>query len=254
MIVTVHDLAHLALPEINKGMLKRLYANGMFRVVCRKADQIACVSRFTIAELRKYVPSVDARKIHLVYNGVDESWYHIPLAPRLHPRPYLIFVGNIKPHKNLAFLVRAFQQVADLIPYDLVLVGKKDGFLTGDHNIGNLVKGWEQRIHFTGWVTDEQLQQYVAQSEAMVFPSLYEGFGLPPLEAMAAGRRVLVSDIPVMREVCGDAAWYFDPYDEQSLQQLLLKVGEQQGINHDETARQHAQMFTWGGQCARWCA
>lgn len=249
MVVTVHDLAHLALPEINKGLLKRIYAKTMFRAVCRKASQIACVSKFTISELQKYVPSVDMSKVNLVYNGIDESWYHIPSGPKLHDKPYLIYVGNIKPHKNLRFLIKAYQQVADRVPYDLILVGKKDGFLNGDNNIDSLIKGWEKRIFFTGWVSDEELQQYVAQSEAMVFPSLYEGFGLPPLEAMAAGKKVLASDIPVMREVCGEQASYFEPNNVDALSKCLQEIDQfNVAVNK---LNQQSRKFSWNSTASK---
>ena len=241
MVVTIHDLAHLALPEINKGILKHAYASLMFRAACEKADQIACVSQFTISELKKYIPTVQPSKIHLVYNGVDDVWSHIPDGPRLQVRPYFIYVGNIKPHKNLRFLIRAFQQAGRYMPYDLILVGRKDGFLTGEGNIEELLRGWEERIRFTGWVTDSQLQQYVAQSEAMIFPSLYEGFGLPPIEAMAAGKIVLVSDIPVMHEVCGTAAIYFDPHNTEDLVEKLMHVPSVPNA----VGRQRAAMFSW---------
>lgn len=159
----------------------------------------------------------------------------------VYAKPFLLYVGNIKPHKNLRFLIRAFQHIADRVPYDLILVGRKEGFLTGDDTIGSLVDGWEDRIRFTGWVEDATLQQYVAQAEAMVFPSLYEGFGLPPLEALAAGTTILVSDIPVMREVCGEDAVYFDPRDEKSLADEILCLSEMKR----DCKREHKIKYHW---------
>ena len=220
MVVTIHDLAHLALPEINKGFLKQAYAKIMFRAATKKADQIACVSKFTISELKKYVPSVDEKKIHLVYNGVDEKWFSIKKGKPVHDKPYFIFVGNVKPHKNLRRLIEAYKLASPNIKQDLILVGKKEGFINGENSISELIKGFEDRIIFTGYVSDEALMQYVAQADAMVFPSLYEGFA--PLEALAVGTPVLASNVASIPEVCKDTVIYFNPYSIQSIKDCLF--------------------------------
>lgn len=241
MVVTIHDLAHLALPEINKGFLKQSYAKIMFWAATKKADQIACVSKFTISELKKYVPSVDEKKIHLVYNGVDEKWFSIKKGKPVHNKPYFIFVGNVKPHKNLRRLIEAYKLASPNIKQDLILVGKKEGFINGENSISELIKGFEDRITFTGYVSDEELMQYVAQADAMIFPSLYEGFGLPPLEAMAAGTPVLASNAASIPEICGDKATYFNP--------LQIEDMEKAFINFGNTSKQYIQevsyRFSW---------
>ena len=241
MVVTIHDLAHLALPEINKGFLKQAYAKIMFRAATKKADQIACVSKFTISELKKYVPSVDEKKIHLVYNGVDEKWFSIKKGKPVHDKPYFIFVGNVKPHKNLRRLIEAYKLASPHIKQDLILVGKKEGFINGENSISELIKGFEDRIIFTGYVSDEALMQYVAQADAMVFPSLYEGFGLPPLEAMAAGIPVLASDAASIPEVCREDAVYFDPHSVNDIQLALESVI----FNPTKRKHIHPNLFSW---------
>ena len=102
-----------------------------------------------------------------------------------------------------------------------MIVGKKDGFINGLNNISELIKGYEDRIVFTGYVDDDALKQYVVQSDGMIFPSLYEGFGLPPLEALAAGIPVMCSDIPVLREIYKDKVTYFNPYRVDDIQKCL---------------------------------
>ena len=241
MVVTIHDLAHLALPEINKGFLKQAYAKIMFRAATKKADQIACVSKFTISELKKYVPSVDEKKIHLVYNGVDEKWFSIKKGKPVHDKPYFIFVGNVKPHKNLRRLIEAYKLASPHIKQDLILVGKKEGFINGEDSISELLKGFEERIIFTGYISDEDLMQYVAQADAMVFPSLYEGFGLPPLEAMAAKIQVLASKAASIPEVCGDSVEYFNPYDVNDISKRM----ENFSVYRVEAAVNHAAAFSW---------
>ena len=241
MVVTIHDLAHLALPEINKGFLKQAYAKIMFRMATKKADQIACVSKFTISELKKYVPSVDEKKIHLVYNGVDEKWFSVKKGEPVHDKPYFIYVGNVKPHKNLRRLIEAYKLASPQLKQDLILVGKKEGFINGENSISEFIKGFENRIIFTGYVSDEKLMQYVAQADAMVFPSLYEGFGLPPLEALATGTPVLASNAASIPEVCGDNVTYFDPYSIQSIKDCLCNFS----TKRCDTCIFNRKIFSW---------
>lgn len=220
LIVTIHDLAHLALPAINQNLLKKLYAKIMFQCVAYKAKKIVCISKFTINELQKYI-GVDNKKIELVYNGVDDTWFHIDKKEHIYSVPYFIYVGNIKPHKNLYRLIDAYRMVSCMIKQDLLLVGKKDGFITGIDDINERIEGIEHRIRFTGYIEDDVLQRYVAQSDGLIFPSLYEGFGLPPLEAMAAGKKVLAAKIPAVEEVCEGAAIYFDPYNTEDMAEKI---------------------------------
>ena len=242
MLVTIHDVAHLALPEVRRSLLKRMYAKTMLGIAARKADRVMCVSQFTIGELKKYI-AVDTKKIELVYNGVDETWFHIPDGTKLHEKPYFVYMGNIKPHKNLLRLIEAYRRVSDEVRHDLVLIGKKEGFITGINNIVDRIKGLEDRIHFTGYVEDDVLKQYVIQSDGLIFPSLYEGFGLPPLEAMAAGKKALISDIPCLKEICGDAAEYCNPYDVADIAEKLKKFEDVE--MNPEILRKKAKSYTW---------
>lgn len=224
LLVTIHDVFHLANLQSVQGIAKKIYAKLMFETAVSKAQQIICVSNFTARELCLYT-HVHPDKLTVIPNGVDKSWMHI-IKDRRRPvsGPYFIFVGNVKPHKNLRRLIRAYRLVASQLKEKLVIVGKKDGFITGIDNIKTEITGFEDRIIFTGYVDDDILQQYVAHAQAMIFPSLYEGFGLPPIEAMACGCAVAASDIPAVKEVCGDQVQYFDPYNIQSIAAALLKI------------------------------
>lgn len=221
-VVTVHDMAHLALREMIGGFLKDLYASFMFKMLPKKVEQIISVSQFTKDELIKYT-NIEPDKIQVVHNGLDSFWYNVPKKENSKDKPYLLYVGNVKPHKNLRTLVKAFLDIRDKIPHNLVLVGKKNGFITIDQEIDQLVEKAPDRIEFTGFISDEQLKQYYTYADAMVFPSLYEGFGYPPLEAMACGTPVIASNAASIPEVCGNAASYFEP---TNVDELVFKIEE----------------------------
>lgn len=221
LVVTIHDVFHLAMPQYVGGIHKRAYARFMFEMVKRKADKIIAVSNFTASELEKYV-HVPKEKITVIYNGIDEEWFDIKAGPAVHNKPYILYVGNVKPHKNLITLVKAFMKIKDKVDYDLIIVGKKDGFITGDKEIAKYAAAEPERIIFTGYVEADLLKQYYKQASIFVFPSLYEGFGLPPLEALAAGcPRVICSNAASLPEACGDMVEYFEPCDSQALATMI---------------------------------
>ena len=246
MLVTVYDMMHLAMPKFVQGYHKRLYARLMFAAVRLKAESVLTISEFTKNEMYRLLGEF-SQPITPILLGVGNEWFSIPRMPSLHPRPFFLCVGNIKPHKNLKLLVKAFITIADRVPHDLVLVGKKEGFIHGDQEVAMLAKSFPGRIYFTGRVPDVDLHQYFCHADALIFPSLYEGFGLPPLEAMAAGCPVVVSNAGPLREVCGDAALYFNPYDESDLSEKLLRIIhdiELQGALRNR-GYERAKTFTW---------
>lgn len=223
LIVTIHDVFHLAMPQFVKGIHKRLYAKFMFRMIRCKANKIICVSNFTASELEKFV-DVDKNNIKVIYNGIDEDWFNVKRGKSVYHKPYLLYVGNVKPHKNLVNLVKAFSLVKDKIPHDLIIVGKKEGFITGDKAVYNLVQSTSNRIIFTGYINDILLKQYYKQADLFIFPSLYEGFGLPPLEALATDTKVICSKILVFKEVCKNMVDYFDPLNINNISECIIKT------------------------------
>ncbi|MEX2570288.1 MAG: glycosyltransferase family 1 protein [Gemmatimonadota bacterium] len=246
LLVTVHDVCHLALSRMLPGPAARLYARTMFQMVRRRADAIIMDSEFTRREFLRLVgtPRAQPEVIHI---GVDASWSAAAARERPSPdRPYFIHVGNIKPHKNLRTLLEAFAQVEDELDEDLLLVGRRDGLIVGDPEATALAASMADRVRFTGVLEDEELQSLVAGATALVFPSLYEGFGLPPLEAMAAGCPTIVADAASMPEVCGDAVRYFDPHDAAALAREMRAVAsEPPSRERREHARRHAEGFNW---------
>jgi glycosyltransferase involved in cell wall biosynthesis len=246
LVATVHDVCHLAMPRFFGGLHKRAYARLMFAGLVRKATAIICVSRFTKDELVKHT-GAPADKIIPIHNGCAGKWFTLERGRPPHPRPFLLFVGNVKPHKNLVALIKAFALVKDILPYDLVIVGKKEGFITGDGEALHSAQALGGRVAFTGEVGDCLLEQYFVHATALVFPSLYEGFGLPPLEAMACGCPVIAAHAASMPEVCDKAAVYCDPRSVEDIADKILLVAGSDPLRRamSKKGRERALAFSW---------
>lgn len=246
LVVTVHDVFHLAMPHHVGGVAARAYARGMFEVVRRRARRVLFDSAFSRDEFVRLVGAPRAAEV--VHLGVGSEWHALAGGSRpAAGRPYLLYVGNVKPHKNVAALVRTFLRLRDALPHDLVLVGRLEGMRTADRTIARLVEGSDGRVRLAGEVDDGALRPLVAGASALALPSLYEGFGLPPLEAMAAGVPTLVSRAASLPEVCGDAAHYCDPHDEDDMTARLHELLTDESLRARLTARgrAHAARFTW---------
>ena len=248
LLVTIHDALHAAMPELFPGLLKQGYAALMFRAALKKSRLVLTDSQFTRQELLRLFGSVAAAaRMEVVPLGVDQQWFDIVRQPAAGQRPFLLYVGNVKPHKNLRGLVRAFAMVRQRIAVDLLIVGEREGFLTGDAALMTEAAELGERVRFTGRVSLEELQRYYAQALALVLPSHYEGFGLTVLEAMAAGCPVICSHAASLPEVGGDAAVYFDPYNDRELAESLLRVAEDPELRQQLQLRGalQARRFSW---------
>lgn len=247
LMVNIHDVAHLALTNLFGSFIKRNYARFMFRLVQRHANGIVYVSQFSKDEFHRYVGAPLHASEAVALNGVGNDWFEIQRGEALRAHPYILFVGNVKPHKNLGRLLMAFMRVKDLIPHDLIIVGKKSGFIVGDNSVFPLVEKLGDRVVFTDRISDGLLKRYFAQADALVLPSLYEGFGLTPLEAMAAGCPALVSQVASLTEVCLDAALYCDPYDVNGIAKALQRIVTDQDLRSSlrKKGLQRAGELSW---------
>src|SRR5204862_6339082 len=180
------------------------------------------VSAFSRDE-RPRCPAARRDQVRRVYLGGDSAWFE-ETARRDAVTPYVVYVGNVKPHKNLGTLLTAFAQLAGKIPHHLVVIGQHSGFRTGDSAAMSAAKLLGDRVTFVGLVTDERLRELVAGADALTLPSLYEGFGLPPLEAMACGCPALVSRCGSLPEVCGDAALYCEATSPEDVASRLFDL------------------------------
>lgn len=246
LITTIHDVFHLS---FSTSFIKKIYAYLMFHLTLKYSNQIITISEFTKNEIKKYLkPSINIiDKIWKISNGVSQDWIDYPILENPYKKQYILYVGNVKPHKNLKNLIQAFAKIKDKIPHDLLIIGKKEGFLTEDKESEKLSESLLNRIHFTGRldVSDDLFCQYFEHADLFVFPSLYEGFGLPPLEAMARKTKVILSNIPVLKEIFLNCAEFFSVESEIELSELIIKVLNEDNPKMIKKAYQLAQEYTW---------
>ncbi|MDF2825412.1 MAG: glycosyl transferase family 1, partial [Mycobacterium sp.] len=217
---TVHDDNHL-LPEQISGMsrARRAYARAMLEIDARRSGTIFTPSRAAADALAAFVPSA---RFVVTPIPIDDAWFS-PADPALAPEqgPYLLYLGNVKRHKNLLTLLQAYSFVQHKIPQRLLIAGSGASVKLLDERVQSHAAELGDRVQMIGRLEFDALHSLVAGADLLVMPSFNEGAGLPPLEAMASGTAVLCSDIPSLRETCGDGAAYFDPHDPQQLAQVL---------------------------------
>jgi glycosyltransferase involved in cell wall biosynthesis len=241
LIVTVHDVYHLDDPLNTLSKAEKAYAKLFFKRIRKKAEKVITISNFSKDRLLETAKI--QKNVEVIYNGVSDAWRRFETKDEKDFK-YFIYVGNVKPHKNLQVLLAAFTELA-LDDYKLVIVGKKEGFINGDQDITSKMDN--ENIIFTGRISDEELMAYVKSAEALIFPSLYEGFGLPPIEAMAMGCPTIVSTAASIPEVSGDASLYFDPLDKEGLKEQMLKLINNKDLKEElkQKGLAHAENFKW---------
>lgn len=257
-LVTVHDLGYLHEPGSHRA-LDRLYLDLSNRHHARAAARLLAISRATRDDLvRRYgVPEERITVTHLAageaFRPVEDAAIVAAVRQRYGAGPeYLLYVGTLQPRKNLARLIRSFARVAAGHPgLQLVLAGKQ-GWLYGEILAEAQRLGLAGRVLFPGYVDEADLPALYSGALAFVFPSLYEGFGMPGLEAMACGAPVVASNVSSLPEVVGDAGLLVDPTDEAALAAALERVcGDaalRAGLRQRGLAR--ARLFSWE-RCAR---
>jgi glycosyltransferase involved in cell wall biosynthesis len=259
LVVTVHDIGPLTQPQFFPRFPAFLMRHGL-RQLERRADGIICVSQATADELQSYLAADLSERLHVIHEGVasafadpdppDPGIVRKDLVPL--EAPFLLAAGASSPRKNLARVVQAFDRVADAFPHHLVIVGGK-GWMDDVDVRGIATARHRDRIHALGYVSDSQLAAIYRGAEAFVHVSLYEGFGLPVLEAMASGCPVIASDIPQHREVAADAALFVEPTDVEAIAGALeILTSDNQRIRDlQQLGLRRAAEFTWARCAAR---
>ncbi|MEY2986031.1 MAG: hypothetical protein RJB24_260 [Candidatus Parcubacteria bacterium] len=235
--VTIHDLILLEYPTRKASRLNSLMytiKNLAYRLVIMNAihtaKKVISISKYTKKSIQKHFHIQD-NKMAMIYEGVDLERFN-PLNSKefdfkkfkLQKDKYILYVGNVYPHKNIDRLIDVFANIKQKQNIDkdlkLVLVGKKDYFF---ENIISQVKtlNLEKSVIFPGYVADEELISLYENSLFYVFPSLYEGFGLPPLEAIALGTPIVISNATCLPEIFGEHIEYFDPKSKDNMEKVL---------------------------------
>jgi len=217
---TVHDDNHLLAKDISGQPIgQRLYARTMLEIDARRSSTVFSPTQAAADALAKFVP---AAEFVVTPIPVGAEWFEpvdLSLSP-VHGK-YILYLGNVKRHKNLPALLDAYSRVQHDIPHDLVIAGSGASVKMLDDRVHASAKALGERVRMIGRLDFEDLRALVAGADLLVMPSFNEGAGLPPLEAMASHTAVLSSDIPSLRETCGDGADYFDPNDHGELATLI---------------------------------
>ncbi len=254
-VVTVHDMVYRAYPETVRGRTRRMLELGLVKSM-KRADRIVTDSEFSKSEIIKYYPQF-AEKIRVVPCGVDCTRFHPETDPaRLAkvketyglPEEYFLYLGTLEPRKNLERLIDAYAAFAknNEDPAKLVLAGGKGWLYDGIfRKVQEL--GLAQQVLFTQYIADEDLCALMSGALAFVFPSIYEGFGMPPLEAMACATPVLVSDAASLPEVTGDSAVIVKPDSTSSITEGLQRLYDDSALRErlSQEGLARAKTFSW---------
>ena len=255
IVVTIHDIIHLLYPEFLPSRLAFFYAQRMIRRSLTRGDRIIAVSQTTKADLMRYF-NVGGRKIQVIYNGVQESFRERLSHEQLKRwqqnlgirAPYLLFVGNPKPHKNLDNVIRAYARARQLHSFDapLVCVGDRG---QGEARIRQLAAqlGVADRVQLLGHVAQEALPAIYQGASLFLYPTLYEGFGLPVIEAMASGVAVVTSNTSALKEIAKGYAHLVDPLDVEAMAKAIVQclVDEEHREALARLGLRRAEDFRW---------
>ena len=251
IVVTIHDLTHLVLPEFLPNKFAYIYAKFMIWIAIKKSSQILTVSENTKNDLIRMF-KVKPEKITVTYNGVGEEFkkkekqeveylykkFNIPENKKI-----IMYVGNLKPHKNLERLLEAYSKIKDIDDTRLLLVGKAFSNYNGLEEKEKTLNIKNKVIH-TGIVSQEELVDLYNLADLFIFPSLYEGFGIPILEALACETPVISSNTSSMPEVGGDVVTYINPLDiEEITKAIETELSKDKKINAN--AKKWIEQFDW---------
>ena len=228
---TIHDMVFADMPEIVSyiGYHIRMY---FFRKAEKKSTKIFTVSNFSKSRIEYNLAT--KKPVIVTYSAIQPSFidYMSNLRTLIKKNSDIIFIGNIKKQKGLGILIDAFiQAVKSGLTHRLIIVGNADNFRSNDKQIVNKLNAVQDgKIIFTGFISQHRLLQLIAEAALLIQPSLYEGFGLPPLEAMFLGTSVLLSDIPVFKEIYADFPInFFKTGDVNDLQEKMVRILKDDG-------------------------
>ncbi len=248
-IITVHDLERICFPHAPEDPVARMELD-LDALAIKKADHVIAVSDNTKKDLVRHL-DISADKISVIHNGVDHAVFKPNGTGKL-PFPYVLYVGSERPRKNLETILSALARLkkqGDFPDLKLVKVGSPGRSETYREATLDFVNklGLQDQVVFVGHVPDQELSTYYSSARALVYPSLYEGFGLPIVEAMACGCPVITSSISSLPEVGGEAGLYVDPHDVAGLMQTIAQVLRDESLRAQMIKRgiERSSQFSW---------
>lgn len=257
LVVTVHDIMPITHPEFFPKVTTALYCHFMkigLNYIVDHAAAIICVSQATADELELFAKQDLGSRVHVIREGVNPLFLGKPDMSCLREiasfqavkAPFVLTVGGLTLRKNIGRVIEAMERLKDVIPHHLVLVGlawwRTDKILRQCRE-----SKISDRIHYLGYVSDNQLHALYSIAKAFVYVSLFEGFGLPVVEALASGCPVVTSNISSLPEVAGDAALLVDPYDVNAIAEGIHAACSDAGLAEGlvKRGRARARTFTW---------
>ena len=244
-VVTVHDLAFRVYPEAS-SIKQRLAMKLLFDKSIRRADHVITVSEATRNDLKRFFPKV--KSVTTIHEGVRHGEASSELRPSLIKggEKFALVVGTITPRKNVMGTIKAFESIMDKTDLNLVFAG---GFAWKNREVYEYMEkhGLNDRVKLVGYLDESELAWCYRNARMLLYCSFYEGFGFPPLEAMAFGTPVIASNVSSIPEVVGDAALLVDPYDTEAIGMAVLKLNIDEALRRALIYRgnERYKFFTW---------
>ena len=219
IVLTIHDFIPFT-SYWGRNNIKKLFIRFLYTHSIKKAKRVISISNQTKKDLLTHF---NIKKVDVIYNFIDEKFFEYKPKDRIIKDKYILYVGNRKSHKNLKNLILAFNEIKKNIPHKLVIVGKKDkeyDFVDKIIDENSL----KDKIIQIDYASDEEIMSLYYYAELFVFPSFYEGFGYPPLEALALDTPVIVSNIEILKEILGEKIACFDPYSYTDIAKKIKDI------------------------------
>jgi len=224
VFTTIHDIIFPDMPELTTkiGLSARM---GFYRRAYKKSRKIFTVSEFSKSRIQHHLGT--EKPVIVTYSAIQPMYlaYRVNIQ-NVQKTQTIVFIGNIKKHKGLALLFDAFSLAKkEGLPHKLIVIGEKEKFRTSDNTVIQKIESLGSAVTFTGFISNEQLMGHLSTAALLVQPSLYEGFCLPPLEAMVLGTHALISDIPVLKEIYTDfPVTFFKSEDSSDLKEKMIDL------------------------------
>lgn len=254
-VVTIHDMSYFCNPE-RTTFLRSCYFREFTKIAAKKASLILTDSNTSKADIIKYIPET-ADKIRVIYIAVEDYFKPIKDNNRLKEfrkkynlqNKYFLYLGTLEPGKNIVRLINAYvaAESSEKFGVDLVIAGKKGWLFDEIFQTAEKTGLLNKKIFFLDYIPEFDLPLLYNAAECLIFPSLNEGFGLPPLEAMSCGTPVITSNISSLPEIFGDSAILIDPYDENQIAESMIKIIKDTALKNELVSKglERAKLYSW---------